>query len=110
MTTRQKKIRNGMPPIHPGTVLKELFLEPMGLSVNKLSMRMHITATRMNDIVNGKRGITADTALRLSKALGTSPEVWLNLQQTYELRLVETAGIKDIETIEPFDMESFAAA
>ncbi len=110
MTTSQKRIRNGMPPIHPGAVLKELFLDPMGLSVNKLSMCMHVTATRMNEIVNGKRGITADTAMRLSKALGTSPEVWLNMQQTYEVRLTETSDHRDIDSIKPLDMEKFSAA
>lgn len=110
MTTSPKRIRNGMPPIHPGSVLKELFLEPMGLSVNKLAIRMHVTATRMNEIVNGKRGISADTAMRLAKALGTSPEVWLNMQQTYELRVIETSDHKDIDSIEPFNMDEFAAA
>lgn len=97
-------IRNGMPPMHPGEILKELYLNPMGLSVNKLAIRMGVTATRMNQIVHGTRGITADTALRLSKVFGTSAQLWLNLQNTYELRLIETTHSEDIDRIEPFKM------
>jgi len=100
--------RNGMPPMHPGEILKELYLDPMGLSVNKLAERMHVTATRINDVVRGKRGITADTAMRLGKVFGTTAQLWLNLQNMYELRLIETSEDDSISTLEPFEMLELA--
>lgn len=102
--------KNGMPPIHPGEVLKEMFLEPYNLSINKLSERMHVTTARMSEIIRGKRGITADTAARLGKVLGTSAKLWLNLQTAYDLRLLETTEIEEIENLTPFDFpeEEFA--
>ncbi|MCG2579836.1 MAG: HigA family addiction module antitoxin [Marinobacter sp.] len=78
--------RNGMRPIHPGEILREEYLEPLGMSVNALSKALHVPATRMNEIVREKRGVTADTALRLARYFGTSERFWLNLQTEYELR------------------------
>jgi addiction module HigA family antidote len=78
-------VKNGMRPVHPGEVLREEYLEPLGMSVNALAGALHLTASRINDIVRERRGISADTALRLSRYFGTSPEFWLNLQMTYEL-------------------------
>ena len=75
--------------LHPGRTISEDILAPLGLSVNALARKLHVPATRMNDIVRGRRGISADTALRLSRYLGTSPEFWLNLQTTYDLRVAE---------------------
>ena len=72
-------------PIHPGEVLAEAFLEPMGLSQNKLAMDIHVPARRINEIVHGKRRITADTALRLARYFGMSPQFWLGLQMDYDL-------------------------
>ena len=97
-----------MPPMHPGELLKEMYLDPMGLSVNKLAERMHVTATRINDVVRGKRGITADTALRLGKVLGTSAQLWLNLQIMYEIRLIETSEDDSISMLKPFETMEFA--
>lgn len=77
---------NGMRPVHPGEVLREEYLEPLKMSVNALSKALHVPATRMNEIVRGRRGITADTALRLARYFGTSERFWLNLQTEYELR------------------------
>lgn len=77
---------NGMRPVHPGEVLREEYLEPLKMSVNALSKALHVPATRMNDIVRERRGITADTALRLARYFGTSERFWLNLQTEYELR------------------------
>jgi addiction module HigA family antidote len=77
---------NGMRPIHPGEILREEFLEPLGMSVNALSKALHVTPTRMNEIVRENRGITADTAMRLARYFGTSERFWLNLQTEYELR------------------------
>ena len=72
-------------PVHPGEVLMEDFLRPMGLSQNRLALSIGVHPRRINEIVLGKRGITADTALRLAKFFGTSPDVWLGLQKDYEL-------------------------
>jgi addiction module HigA family antidote len=72
-------------PVHPGEVLLADFLEPMGLSQNRLALSIGVHPRRINEIVLGKRGITANTALRLAKFFGTSPDVWLGLQKDYEL-------------------------
>ncbi|MBI1207995.1 MAG: HigA family addiction module antidote protein [Azospirillum sp.] len=70
---------------HPGEVLREEFMVPLGLSANALAMELRVPATRIGDIVKERRGITADTALRLARYFGSSPEFWLNLQQAWEL-------------------------
>ena len=77
------------PPLHPGEVLLEEFLKPLSISQNKLALHMRVSPQKINDIVRGKRGITADTALRLSIVLGTTPEFWMSLQSDYDL---ETAS------------------
>jgi len=74
-------------PIHPGEILLEDFLKPMGISINKLAREIDVPPGRISTIVNGKRSITADTALRLGVYFGMSPEVWLNLQADYDLRV-----------------------
>ncbi|MDH4120612.1 MAG: HigA family addiction module antitoxin [Deltaproteobacteria bacterium] len=76
-----------LPPIHPGEILLEDFMKPLEISVNRLARDIHVPPNRISLIVNGKRGITADTALRLGKYFGTSPEVWMNLQQNFEMRV-----------------------
>lgn len=76
-------------PIHPGETVREDILKPLGLSVNRLAMDLHVPVTRMNEIVNGRRSITADTALRLARYLGTSAQFWLNLQAKYDLEMAE---------------------
>ena len=76
-------------PLHPGEILQKEFLEPIGLSQNKLAMALHVPARRINEIVLGKRGVTADTALRLSRYFGMSPQFWLGLQMDYELDVAE---------------------
>ena len=73
------------PPLHPGEVLLEEFLKPLGISQNKLALNLHVAHQRINEIIHGKRRITADTALQLSIALGTSPDYWLGLQKDYDL-------------------------
>lgn len=74
-------------PIHPGEVLLEEFLEPMGISQYRLAKAIHVPARRINEIVKGLRGITADTALRLSRYFGSSERFWMNLQARYELEV-----------------------
>jgi len=78
---------NKLRPVHPGEVLQEQFLEPMGLSQSRVALAIGVHPRRINEIVLGKRGITADTALRLAKFFGTSAELWLGLQKDYELDL-----------------------
>ena len=78
-------------PVHPGEVLLEEFLKPMGLSQNRLALDIGVPARRINEIVLGKRGITADTALRLARYFGTSPQFWLGLQKDYELDVAADA-------------------
>ncbi len=81
-------------PIHPGEVLAEEFLKPLELSQNKAAVDMHVPPRRINEIVLGKRRVTADTALRLGQYFGTSPRFWMNLQAEYDLD-VEKAKIGD---------------
>lgn len=73
-------------PIHPGEILHEEFMKPMGLSINRLARELHVPVNRISEIVNGKRSITADTALRLARFFATTPELWLNLQMEYDVR------------------------
>ncbi|MGI6386002.1 MAG: HigA family addiction module antitoxin [Desulfomonilia bacterium] len=76
-------------PIHPGEILFEDFLKPMGISQYRLAKDTNVSARRINEIVQGKRSITADTALRLARFFGTSPELWINLQAHYELEIAK---------------------
>src|ERR1700681_2647903 len=75
--------------MHPGRTILEEVVKPLGMSVNALAKELHVPATRLNDIVRGRRGVTADTALRLGRYLGTTAQFWLNLQSAYELRVAE---------------------
>jgi addiction module HigA family antidote len=81
--------KDRLPPIHPGEILREEFLSPLGMSANELALALRVPATRINDIVNEKRGITADTALRLSRYFGTTPKFWTNMQASWELEVAE---------------------
>ena len=78
-----------LPPIHPGQILMEEFLEPMGISQYRLAKDISVPPRRINEIVHGKRSITADTALRLGRFFGMSPQFWLNLQNRYDLEITE---------------------
>ena len=78
-----------LPPIHPGEILMEEFLKPMGISQYRLAKDISVPPRRINEIVHGKRAITADTALRLGRFFGTSPHFWLNLQTRYDLDVTE---------------------
>jgi len=78
-------------PVHPGEILQKEFLAPIGLSQNKLAMALRVPARRVNEIVLGKRGITADTALRFARYFGMSAQFWLGLQMDYELDVAEDA-------------------
>lgn len=88
-------------PIHPGEVLMEDFIEGFGITQNKLAVAIHVPPRRINEIVHGKRAITADTALRLGKYFGTSAQFWLNLQTHYDLDLGEGRAAEQIAAITP---------
>lgn len=87
---------NKMRPIHPGEILREEFLVPMEMSANALAMELHVPAPRINDVVRERRSITPDTALRLARYFGTTPQFWLNLQSSFDLRKTEAESGKKI--------------
>ena len=89
-----------LPNIHPGEVLLEEFLSPMGISQNRLARAMDVPPRRINEIVHGKRAITADTALRLARALGTSEQFWMGLQADYDLEEARKSSGKKLDKIE----------
>ncbi len=86
-----------LPPIHPGETIKEDVLAPLEMSVNQLAKALAVDASRLNEIVRGRRGISADTALRLARFLGTSAEFWVGLQADYDLRVARREKLKKIE-------------
>ena len=81
-----------MPPVHPGEILREDFMKPLGLSINKLALDLHAPATRIGEILHERRRITADTALRLARYFNTNPEFWLNLQNFFDLETERRSG------------------
>lgn len=89
-------LKNDFPPLHPGEVLLEEFLRPMKISQHQLAVNIRVPAQRINEIILGKRSITADTAMRLAKALGTSPEFWLGLQMDFDLEIAQDQSGKKI--------------
>jgi antitoxin HigA-1 len=93
MSPRLKRLE----AIHPGEILREEFMRPLGISINALARALAVPANRISGIVNGSRAITADTALRLGKYFGTSPELWLDLQSDYELRLARRSSGRAVE-------------
>ncbi len=98
-------IVNGMRPIHPGEILREEFLIPMKLNAHALAMALRLPAPRINDIVRERRGVSADTALRLARYFGTSAEFWLGLQADFDLKTASKAAGKLIEReIEPYGL------
>jgi len=88
---------NNMRPIHPGEILREEYLVPLDMSGHALSIELRVPATKINDILRGRRAVTSDTALRLSRFFGTTPQFWANLQSAYDLKQAEIAHGKEIE-------------
>ena len=88
--------KNGMRPVHPGEVLLEDYIKPMGISVRALALALHVPYSRLREIVDSKRGVSADTALRLERYFGSDAQGWLNLQTAYDLRLAEKSSAKAI--------------
>ena len=95
--------RTGTPnwKVHPGEILREEFLKPMGLSAYELAKRLLVPAPRINDIVLERRGVTADTAVRLSRFFRTTEQFWLNLQDAYEVSCVKAERGAELDRIEP---------
>lgn len=91
-------------PIHPGEILMKDFIEGFGITQNKLAVSIGVPPRRINEIVHGKRGITADTAIRLARYFGTSEEFWMNLQSHYELRLERRALRNKVTEITPLQV------
>jgi antitoxin HigA-1 len=91
--SRSKKL----PPIHPGEILLEEFLKPLGMSMNKLAEELHVPANRITQIVEGDRSITGETALRLARYFGTSPEFWLGMHKDYELQVARDQFEAEVE-------------
>jgi len=90
---RSKKL----PPIHPGEILLEEFLKPLGMSMNKLAEKLHLPANRITQIVEGRRGVTGETALRLARSFGTSAEFWLGMQKDYDLQVARDEFEAEVE-------------
>lgn len=86
-----------MPSVHPGEILREDLMEPLGLTISGLARDLKITTNRMSEIVNGRRAINADAALRLSRYFGSTPEFWINLQAAYDLRVTIHTSASRIE-------------
>ncbi len=101
MTTNLKRPLSGWNmqrvTTHPGEMLREEFLIPLGISQNALAMKIHVPATRVGEIIHGRRAVTSDTALRLARFFGNSPEFWMNLQQQYDLSKAKLELEKTIE-------------
>ncbi|HXX80234.1 MAG TPA: HigA family addiction module antitoxin [Thermodesulfovibrionales bacterium] len=93
MTSTQRFLE----PIHPGEILLEEFMKPMGISINRLARDIAVPPGRVSAIVNCRRAITADTAIRLGRYFGTSPEVWMGLQADYELRIAQRTIGPEVE-------------
>lgn len=88
--------KNGMRPVHPGEILREDYLIPLGMSANALSKALNVPPPRINDIVRERRGVTADTAMRLARYFGGDARSWMNLQAAYDLRVAEIENAKRI--------------
>ncbi len=89
----------GLPAIHPGEILKDLYLDPLEMSAGTLAKKLNVPRTRIERIVTGKTGITSDTALRLARFFDTTPELWMNLQVSYDLKIEAERKRTEIERI-----------
>ena len=98
MNNRIPAPKNGMRPVHPGEVLREDFLKPLGMSANALANALSVPASRINDIVLERRGVTVDTAMRLTRYFGGDVQTWMNLQIAYEIKTAEKTLSKRVQT------------
>jgi addiction module HigA family antidote len=90
-----------LPPIHPGEILREEFLAPLGLSAGALARKIHVPRTRIERLVAGQTAVTPDTALRLARIFGTTPEFWMSMQASFDLKTEQARLAADIEAIDP---------
>lgn len=96
------KSKQRLPPVHPGEILREDLMKPLGLSSNRLARDLSVPVTRITEIVNGRRGVTTDTALRLARYFGNTPQFWMNLQAAYDLNVaMNSSAEKIIRDIQP---------
>ena len=101
-----RKSRKLLPPVHPGEILREDFMAPLGLSMNRLALDLRVPVTRIAEIVHGRRGITPDTALRLGRYFNTSARFWLNLQAAYDLEIAQDELQRTVERdVQPLPAE-----
>jgi len=96
-------------PTHPGEMLLEEFLKPMDLTQRELAEAIHVPYQKVNEIINGRRGITPNTALRLAKYFGVSPDFWMNLQLRWDLYFTQQSEADNLKTIKPFTTQHQAA-
>jgi addiction module HigA family antidote len=92
-----KRVSSKPPPIHPGEILREDFMKPLRFTAHRLAMALHVPATRITEIIHQRRGITADTAIRLGRYFKVTPRFWLNLQTAYDLETIEDETLAQIE-------------
>lgn len=98
---------NKLRPIHPGEILREEFLAPLGMSANALAMDLHVPAPRINDVVRERRAVSPDTALRLARYFGTTAQFWLNLQSAFDLKQAQAeAGARIEQEVSPLRREA----
>lgn len=110
MKTSHFKEGDRLPPLHPGEMLREEFMVPLGLTAYALAKAMHVPRTRVERLVREETAITPDTALRLSRAVGWSPQMWLRLQQAYDLEVAERAAdFSDLDSIPSLNPQAEAA-
>jgi len=101
--TEELEIVASLPPMHPGEMLREEFLEPLGLSAGRVAKACGVPRTRIERIAREELGVSGDTAVRLGKFFKTSPEFWMNLQARYELRMAQQKAAKALARIKPFE-------
>jgi addiction module HigA family antidote len=102
-----KSVSQKLPPIHPGEILREDYMKPLGLTMNHLALGLRVPVTRIAEIVHERRSITADTAIRLARYFKTTPRFWLNLQTAYDLEAVEDRILARIQNeVQPMDTAS----
>ena len=105
--TSNAKLKNGMRPVHPGEILREDYLKPLSLSANALAKLLHVPASRINDIVLERRGVSADTALRLVQCFGGDAQSWLSLQAVYDLKIAQKSHAKLIaQQVAPIQLKA----
>jgi antitoxin HigA-1 len=90
-------VKNNMRPVHPGEILREEYLAPLGMSANALAGALHVAPSRINDIVRERRGVKPDTALRLARYFGGDAQTWMNLQVTYDMKIAERDLARQIQ-------------